>query len=101
MEVGAHRGHTEIRAAVEGYVRRMESAELRLLNIAVNGNVVLTERIDEIGLWRQQNLSPLYGCLRGKRRQDHRLARLLRRSVMKIVIPVVMADGDVVEFRHG
>ncbi|OBI87184.1 limonene-1,2-epoxide hydrolase family protein [Mycobacterium asiaticum] len=44
----AHHGHTEIRAAVEGYARRMESAGLRLLNIAVNGNVVLTERIDEM-----------------------------------------------------
>lgn len=35
VSLGAHHGHTEIRAAVEGYV-------------AVNGNVVLTERIDEM-----------------------------------------------------
>jgi limonene-1,2-epoxide hydrolase len=48
VALGAHRGHAEIRAAVEGYVRRMESADLRLLNIAVNGNIVLTERIDEM-----------------------------------------------------
>lgn len=48
VALGAHRGHAEIRAAVEGYVRRMESAELRLVNIAVNGHVVLTERIDEM-----------------------------------------------------
>lgn len=48
VALGAHHGHTEIRAAVEGYVRRTESAELRLLNIAVNGNIVLTERLDEM-----------------------------------------------------
>lgn len=46
VALGAHHGHKEIRAAVEGYVRRTESADLRLLNVAVNGNVVLTERID-------------------------------------------------------
>ncbi len=46
VALGAHHGHKEIRASVEGYVRRTESADLRLLNVAVNGNVVLTERID-------------------------------------------------------
>lgn len=46
VALGVHRGRGEIREAVEGYVRRMDSAELELLNIAVNGNVVLTERVD-------------------------------------------------------
>ncbi|MGO8941486.1 MAG: nuclear transport factor 2 family protein [Mycobacterium sp.] len=46
VTLGVHHGHDEIRGLVEGYVRRMESAELELLNIAVNGNVVLTERVD-------------------------------------------------------
>ncbi|MET0897232.1 MAG: limonene-1,2-epoxide hydrolase family protein [Mycobacterium sp.] len=46
VALGVHRGHDEIRDAVEGYVRRMDSAELELLNIAVDGNIVLTERVD-------------------------------------------------------
>jgi limonene-1,2-epoxide hydrolase len=46
VALGVHHGHNEIREAVEGYVQRMESAELELLNIAVNGDIVLTERVD-------------------------------------------------------
>ncbi len=46
VALGVHHGHDEIREAVKGYVQRMESAELELLNIAVNGNIVLTERVD-------------------------------------------------------
>ena len=46
VALGVHRGHDAIREAVEGYVRRMDSAELELLNIAINGEVVLTERVD-------------------------------------------------------
>lgn len=48
VALGVHRGHNEIREAVDGYVQRMESAELEILNIAVNGNVVLTERVDRM-----------------------------------------------------
>lgn len=46
VALGVHHGHDEIREAVKGYVQRMESAELELLNIAVNGNIVSIERID-------------------------------------------------------
>jgi limonene-1,2-epoxide hydrolase len=41
-----HRGRAEIREAVEGYVQRMDSAELEVLNVAVNGNLVMVERVD-------------------------------------------------------
>jgi limonene-1,2-epoxide hydrolase len=40
------RGIDEIRAAVVDWVARMTFAELRLVNIAVNDDVVLTERVD-------------------------------------------------------
>ena len=40
------RGIDEIRAAVNEWVARMTFAELRLINIAANGDVVLTERVD-------------------------------------------------------
>ncbi|MED5816153.1 limonene-1,2-epoxide hydrolase family protein [Mycolicibacterium sp. 050232] len=40
------RGINEIRAAVIEWVARITSAELRLVNIATNGDVVLTERVD-------------------------------------------------------
>jgi limonene-1,2-epoxide hydrolase len=39
-------GVDEIRAAVIEWVARMTFAELRLINIAANSDVVLTERID-------------------------------------------------------
>jgi len=40
--VGLH----EIRKAVDGYVGRTTSASIEILNLAVAGNVVLTERVD-------------------------------------------------------
>jgi limonene-1,2-epoxide hydrolase len=43
--VGLH-GVDEIRAAVQDWVAGMTFAELRLVHIAVNGDVVLTERVD-------------------------------------------------------
>ncbi|MEV0673157.1 limonene-1,2-epoxide hydrolase family protein [Mycobacterium sp. NPDC050441] len=39
-------GIDEIRAAVTEWVARITFAELRLVNIATNGDVVLTERVD-------------------------------------------------------
>ncbi len=39
-------GRDEIRQAVEGFVKDMTSAEIEVLNLAVTGNVVLTERVD-------------------------------------------------------
>ena len=43
---GAVRGHDEIRNAVEGYLKRTTYAEIEILNLAVTGNIVLTERVD-------------------------------------------------------
>jgi limonene-1,2-epoxide hydrolase len=48
VALGVHRGHDEIRKAVEGYVKRMESTTLEIVNLAVNGNIVLTERVDRM-----------------------------------------------------
>jgi limonene-1,2-epoxide hydrolase len=39
-------GYDEIRRAVEGFVNDMTWAEIEILNLAVAGNVVLTERVD-------------------------------------------------------
>jgi len=39
-------GHEEIRQAVEGFLKDMTRAEIDVLNLAVAGNVVLTERVD-------------------------------------------------------
>ena len=39
-------GRDEILAAVGEYVARMKSAELRVVNLAVDGDKVFTERID-------------------------------------------------------
>ena len=39
-------GLEEIRKAVEGFVKSMTKADIEILNLAVAGNVVLTERVD-------------------------------------------------------
>jgi len=37
---------TKIRQTVEGYVKRMNHADIEVLNVAVAGNIVLAERVD-------------------------------------------------------
>jgi limonene-1,2-epoxide hydrolase len=46
VPIGAVTGHDEIRKAVVGWVSRMQSGNIEILNLAVAGSVVLTERID-------------------------------------------------------
>jgi limonene-1,2-epoxide hydrolase len=41
-------GHDEIRQAVDGFVKNMSWCENEVLNLAVSGNVVLTERVDHM-----------------------------------------------------
>ena len=46
VPLGAVSGHEEIRKAVWGFVDRTTRGDIEILNLAVAGNVVLTERID-------------------------------------------------------
>ena len=46
VPLGAVSGHDEIRKAVQGYVDRTTYGDIEILNLAVAGNVVLTERVD-------------------------------------------------------
>jgi limonene-1,2-epoxide hydrolase len=46
VPLGAVSGHEEIRKAVQGYVDRTDEGNLEIVNLAVNGNMVLTERVD-------------------------------------------------------
>lgn len=46
VPLGAVSGHEEIRKAVKGYVDRTTQGNIEILNLAVAGNVVLTERVD-------------------------------------------------------
>lgn len=39
-------GYDEIRQVVEGFVKTMTWGEIEIVNLAVTGNVVLTERMD-------------------------------------------------------
>ncbi|MBB3605668.1 limonene-1,2-epoxide hydrolase [Mycolicibacterium sp. BK556] len=48
VALGVHRGRDEIRQAVEGYVRRTDSFDAEILNVAVNGDTVLIERVDHM-----------------------------------------------------
>jgi limonene-1,2-epoxide hydrolase len=46
VPLGAVSGHDQIRRAVQGYVDRTTQGNIEILNLAVAGNVVLTERVD-------------------------------------------------------
>jgi limonene-1,2-epoxide hydrolase len=46
VPIGAVSGHDEIRRAVKGYLDRTTYGDIEVLNLAVTGNVVLTERVD-------------------------------------------------------
>jgi limonene-1,2-epoxide hydrolase len=46
VPLGAVAGREEIRKAVQGYVDRTTQGNIEILNLAVAGNVVLTERVD-------------------------------------------------------
>lgn len=46
VPLGAVSGRDEIRKAVQGYVDRTSEGNIEILNLAVAGNVVLTERLD-------------------------------------------------------
>ena len=41
-------GLTEIRKAIEGFLKAMTKCENEIVNLAVTGNVVLTERVDRM-----------------------------------------------------
>src|SRR5688572_11686207 len=41
-------GHEEVRRAVEGFVTGMTRCDIEIVNLAVAGNVVLTERVDRL-----------------------------------------------------
>jgi limonene-1,2-epoxide hydrolase len=41
-------GLTEIRKAVDGFIKDTTKADLDVVNLAVDGNVVLTERVDRL-----------------------------------------------------
>jgi limonene-1,2-epoxide hydrolase len=46
VPLGAVTGHEQIRKSVQGYVDRTTEGNIEILNLAVAGNVVLTERVD-------------------------------------------------------
>ena len=46
VPLGAVSGQEEIRKAVRGYVDRTTHGDIEILNLAIAGNVVLTERVD-------------------------------------------------------
>jgi limonene-1,2-epoxide hydrolase len=48
VPIGPVCGHDEILKAVKGYLSRTTYADLEILNLAVAGNVVLTERVDHM-----------------------------------------------------
>ena len=39
-------GHKEIRKAIEGFLDDMTQGDIEIVNLAVAGNIVLTERVD-------------------------------------------------------
>ena len=71
-------GPEQIKATIEGFSGGVESIEFRLDAIAADGATVLTERLRHLHLRQRPHRPAGHGHLRGPRRQDRRLARLLR-----------------------
>ena len=46
VPIGIVHGREEIRTSIEGYLAHITEMNIEILNIAIAGNVVLTERID-------------------------------------------------------
>ena len=55
-------GYDDIRRAVEGWVGRMTDGHIDLLNLAVAGNTVLTERVDHSGFDGRPTHTPVMGA---------------------------------------
>jgi len=50
LEHSTSSGYDDIRRAVEGFLEDMTRCDIEIVNLAVAGNVVLTERVDHIGI---------------------------------------------------
>ena len=46
VPIGIARGHDEIRKTVENYLEHMTHMDIEIVNLAIAGNIVLTERVD-------------------------------------------------------
>jgi len=55
-------GRDEIRKIAEDFFSRTAAADLQLINVAVNGNVVLVERIDHIDYAGREIHAPCMGA---------------------------------------
>ncbi|MBX9640545.1 MAG: nuclear transport factor 2 family protein [Mycobacteriaceae bacterium] len=55
------RGHDSIRAATQGYLARMDHADLEVVNLAVTGNIVMTERVDRFVYEGKRVVTPVMG----------------------------------------
>ncbi len=84
-------GREDIANTISSFIRPgppgIEGIEFRIINIAADGPVVLTERVDVFRLSDKSFELPVMGGLRGQRRQDQRLAGLFRHE------PIHQPDG--------
>ncbi len=72
------RGRAAIEEFIAGFVASFGGIDFRIRHQAVHGGVVLNERVDVFTLGGADRGTAGDGGLRGRRRQDRRLARLLR-----------------------
>ena len=71
-------GRDAIKNTFMMFTTGVESVEFQMRNISATGNVVLTERVDVFVLPEQAHRAAGDGDVRGARREDRRVARLLR-----------------------
>jgi limonene-1,2-epoxide hydrolase len=70
-------GRDAIRNTIAAYFSSGAShIDMRILHLAVDGNVVLMERLDHWSEWEDDRY-PRDGCLRGQEREDHCVAGVL------------------------
>lgn len=62
IPIGAVSGKADLRRAIEGWLARTASARIEIVNLAVSGNVVLTERVDHVHVSSMQRDAPAMGA---------------------------------------
>ena len=75
-------GRDTIKTFIAGFAGGAEQIDFRVRNIVADGDVVLTERVDVFLMPNGKVELPVMGTFEVQRRQDRRVARLLRHEAV-------------------
>ena len=86
-------GHDAIRKTLHAYFNRATECDLKILHLAVDGDVVLMERFDHWIVNGKPIDTAVMGGLRGQGPEDHSLARVLHPARKPLTVYAVTYSG--------